>query len=126
MDNAEASTFTREWADGWNSHDLDQILRHYSLDVVFRSPVAKQIVQGSDGIIRGKPALRTYWAEGLRRSPDLHFDVLDTYVGIDIIVVNYRNQLGRLVCEVLEFDGALVVRGSGTYLDELSASKGPE
>jgi hypothetical protein len=38
------------------------------------------------------------------------------YVGVHTLVINYRNQAGRLVNEVLVFDGALVAQGHGTYL----------
>jgi hypothetical protein len=31
-------------------------------------------------------------------------------------VINYRNQNGGLVSEVLKFDGPFVVEGHGTYL----------
>ncbi|MGH3964751.1 MAG: hypothetical protein ACRDRY_16095 [Pseudonocardiaceae bacterium] len=65
------------------------------------------------------PAVRlrcAYWAEGLRRNPDLHFEVVGVYVGVNTLVINFRNQLGRLVNEVLIFDGSLVTQGHGTYL----------
>jgi hypothetical protein len=42
--------------------------------------------------------------------------VLSYYLGVDILVINYRNQVGRLVCEVLRFDGSLVKEGDGTYI----------
>lgn len=48
--------------------------------------------------------------------PDLHFDLLGVYVGVDTIVINYRNQKGGLVNEVLTFDGSQVSQGHGTYL----------
>jgi hypothetical protein len=37
-------------------------------------------------------------------------------LGQSVLVVNYRNERGRSVNEVLEFDGGLVRRGHGTYL----------
>ena len=37
-------------------------------------------------------ALRSYWEAGLQRIPDLHFEVLGFYMGIDTLVINYRNQ----------------------------------
>jgi hypothetical protein len=48
--------------------------------------------------------------------PDLHFDIVGVYQGESVVVINYRNQSGALVNEVLEFDGGLVCRGHGTYL----------
>ena len=112
-----ARTFVEQWVTDWNAHDLDKLLAHFADDIVFTSPVAAQLIAASGGVIRGKAALRDYWTEGLRRIPDLHFEVVATYVGVNTLVINYRNQRGGLVSEVLIFDGALVVEGHGTYLD---------
>ena len=118
MNPEEAHRFALEWLDSWNAHDLERILSHFSDDVTFASPVAARIVPGSDGVVRGKAALRDYWREGLRLNPDLHFDLEGIYVGVGALVINYRNQLGRPVCEVLILDGHLVSRGYGTYLED--------
>ena len=116
VDHAAAVAFADEWVKAWNSHDLDRVLSHFADNVVFTSPVTAQLIDDSDGVIRGKAALRAYWAEGLRRIPDLHFEVVAVYVGVHTLVINYRNQLGRPVNEVLIFDGSLVAQGHGTYL----------
>jgi hypothetical protein len=116
VDHADAVTFAEGWMQAWNAHDLDSVLSHFADNVVFTSPVVAQFVDDSDGVIHGKAALRAYWAEGLRRIPDLHFEVMGVYVGVNTLVINYRNQRGRLVNEVLIFDGSLVTQGHGTYL----------
>ncbi|HEY3978742.1 MAG TPA: nuclear transport factor 2 family protein [Streptosporangiaceae bacterium] len=116
MDHATAEKFAASWADAWNAHDLERVLGHFAEDVVFASPVAAQLIEGSDGVLRGKAALRDYWARGLRAIPDLHFTVLDVYAGVSAVVIGYRNQKGARVSEVLIFDGPLVVEGHGTYL----------
>jgi hypothetical protein len=84
--------------------------------VVFTSPLAQRILDGSDGVIRGKVQLREYWSEGLRRNTDLHFDIEGLYLGVDTIAIHYRNHSGGLVNEVLTFDGDLVNEGHATYL----------
>jgi hypothetical protein len=122
MTNDQMHTFASEWADDWNSHDLARILRHFSADVTFTSPMAAQLKPESGGVIHGKEGLEEYWREGLRRIPDLHFDIVATYIGVDTLVINYRNQRGALVNEVLELDGDVVVRGHATYLDDASDS----
>jgi ketosteroid isomerase-like protein len=116
MDRAAAEEFAASWAKAWNAHDVEQVLSHFSDDAVFSSPVAAQLIDGSDGVLRGKAALRAYWSEGLRLIPDLHFTVLDVYAGVSAVVISYRNQKGARVSEVLIFDGPLVVQGHGTYL----------
>jgi ketosteroid isomerase-like protein len=113
----DPQVFAQEWVAAWNAHDLDTLLAHFAEDVVFTSPVAAQLLPGSDGVIRGRAALRAYWTEGLRRIPDLRFEVVAIYAGVDTLVINYRNQKGGLVNEVLRFEAGLVVEGHGTYRD---------
>jgi hypothetical protein len=116
MDAAFAQQFAAEWLAAWNALDLEAILSHFAEEVVFTSPLAQRIVEGSDGVIRGKEALRAYWSEGLRRNPELHFEIVGLYLGVATIVIHYRNHSGALVDEVLTFDGSLVVEGHATYL----------
>lgn len=113
----DALAFSRDWVRAWNNHDVEAVLAHFHDEVVFTSPVAAQMYPETAGVIRGKSALRQYWSGALQRIPDLHFVVEDVYRGIDTLVINYRNQSGGLVNEVLRFasDG-LVIEGHGTYL----------
>ena len=119
MEHAWAKAFVEDWLVRWNEHDLDGLLAHFAEDVVFTSPVAAAVLGGDgvDGTVRGKQALREYWTKGLAAIPDLRFEVVGHYVGVDHLVIHYRNQKGNLVCEVLRFDGALAVEGHGTYAD---------
>ena len=128
MDREGAQKFAASWEQAWNAHDLEAILAHFAHDVVFSSPVAARIVPRSDGVLHGKHALEAYWAQGLRLIPDLHFVVLDVFAGVDVLVLAYQNQLGNRVCEVLKFEGDLVVEGHGTYVidagDDVSRAVG--
>jgi ketosteroid isomerase-like protein len=112
--------FAALWCAQWNAHDLEGVLAHFTDDVVFSSPVAGRIL-GGDGVVRGKAALRAYWRLGLEKIPDLRFEVIDVYGGVDTLVINYRNQTGGRVCEVLTFVGDLVSEGHGTYVVERSS-----
>ena len=108
--------FAREWIEAWNAHDLERILSHYSREVVFTSPVAAQIVPESRGVIVGIDALRSYWATGLERIPDLHFDLVDVLHTVDGITILYRNQRDLLVAETVFFDAdGLVARSFAAY-----------
>ncbi|WP_340314448.1 nuclear transport factor 2 family protein [Rhizorhabdus argentea] len=115
MTDLDTTTFAAQWCAGWNAHDLDRVLAHFHEDVVFTSPVAASLLPETAGVLRGKAALRSYWAEGLRRIPDLHFTVEAVFAGINTLVIQYLNQKGVTVSEVLVFDGGLVREGHGTY-----------
>ncbi|HEY7630578.1 MAG TPA: nuclear transport factor 2 family protein [Thermoleophilaceae bacterium] len=122
MDQDEAANFAQRWQAAWNAHDLDALLAHFSDDVIFRSPVAAQLLPDCDGVIRGKEALREYWSKALELLPQLHFEVEGVYAGLDTVVINYRNHMGNRVCEVLTFDGPLAVAGQATYETDAAAA----
>ena len=112
--------YAREWVRAWNTHDVEAVLSHFHDDVVFTSPVAARVLPETGGVIRGKPALRHYWTTALKLLPELHFEVVGVYRGESLLVINYRNERGGLVNEVLEFgDDGLVREGHGTYLESI-------
>lgn len=49
MNRAEAQQFVDSWMQGWNAHDLEQVMSHFADDVVFTSPVTVQLLDDSDG-----------------------------------------------------------------------------
>jgi ketosteroid isomerase-like protein len=117
MNADQARDFASAWVSAWNAHDLEAVLSHFAEDAVFTSPVAAQLIPDTDGSLRGKDAIRAYWTVGLDRIPDLRFEVENIYIGIDMLVINYRNHTGGLVNEVLHFNQVgLVDVGAGTYL----------
>lgn len=118
----DAAAFVRQWVDAWNAHDVDGVLAHFADDAVFTSPVAARLLPETGGVLDGKDAIRGYWTGALEKVPDLRFTVEQVYQGVDVLVINYRNQAGNLVCEVLQLRDGLVVRGAGTYLDSDAAA----
>ena len=106
--------FAAEWAAAWNAHDLDRILSHYAPDVVFRSRKAAALT--GEGEVRGLSALRAYWAEALRRQPDLAFTVRRVYAGHDMLVIAYVNHAGVEAAETLRFGfGGRIVEASACH-----------
>ncbi len=92
----------QHWIESWNSHDLDSIMEHYSDDIVLISPAAARILNDPNGMVRGKTALRSYFAKGLAFYPDLQFHLLDTLRGLRSLVVYYKNQNGGRTAEFME------------------------
>lgn len=113
----DSESLVAEWVRAWNAHDVEAVLTHFHDDVVFSSPVAARLLPETGGVVRGKGALRDYWVTALAALPDLHFEVVGVYTGQSVVVINYRNQQGVLVNEVLMFDGDLIREGHGTYLE---------
>jgi predicted ester cyclase len=96
-----AREFAQDWVDAWNSHDLERILTHYDDQVLLASPIALKLL-GGDGTVRGKSALREYFLRGLAAFPDLRFNLIDAFWGIETIVVYYINNVrGSKTAEVM-------------------------
>lgn len=57
-------------------------------------------------------------AVGWKRGTRTTWTLVGIYVGVDTVVIKYRNQNGGLVGEALRFDGPVVVEGHGTYLGD--------
>lgn len=111
-----ALTFAQEWIEAWNSHDLERILSHYSEDFEMASPLIVERMGEPSGVLRGKAAVRTYWAKGLAAQPPLRFELLDVLAGIRSITIYYRSVGRRVVAEVLEFDARReVIRGAAHW-----------
>ncbi|MEV7403820.1 nuclear transport factor 2 family protein [Streptomyces sp. NPDC091267] len=120
MDLEFARKFAVEWQADWNSHDLERILTHYHEDVTFSSPMIARFTGDAAGTVRGKAELHAYWARGLELIPDLEFEVMDVRAGVDTLVIDYRNQIGGRVYEVLTFRDGLVIGGLGAYGETLA------
>ncbi len=95
--------FAGEWIAAWNSHDLECILSHYTEDFEMSSPLIVQLMGEPSGTLKGKSAIRAYWAKALARIPELHFDLTEVLVGASSVMIRYRGPRGSSA-EVFWFD----------------------
>jgi len=122
---AFADAFASDWVDGWNSHDIERILSHYSADFEMRSPLIAQRGFNAKGRLQGKDAVRAYWAPAVAPGSALQFELLQAFVSADSIAIHYRSNGsgGRLCVEVLQFntDGK-VIAGAAHYYPAIESS----
>ena len=98
-----AQQFAGEWVAAWNSHDLVDILSHYTDDFEMSSPYIAQVTGETSSMLKGKKAVGAYWQKGLALNPALHFELLNILVGVDSITLYYRSSRGN-VAEVFFFN----------------------
>jgi hypothetical protein len=101
IDRAHALAVAQEWLDAWNAHDPQKVVAHFADDVVVRSPVARQLRPGSNGELRGKDIVLSYYRDGLAASPGLRFSLVEVCTGVEDVTIVYRNQDDTLVTEAL-------------------------
>lgn len=115
MNRTFAERFAEEWIAAWNAHDLESILSHYTDDFEMISPAIRKIAEEPSGTLAGKEAVGRYWAEALRRTPDLRFELLHVLTGVGSVTLIYNGVRG-LSAEVFHFnETGKVIRACAHY-----------
>ena len=104
-----ALTFSEDWVDSWNSHDLERVLAHYSDDFEMNSPIIVKRIGKSDGKLVGKSQVRAYWAGAIEAYPNLRFQLKNVFVGVTSVTILYIGATGGLVTETFIFDSDFTV-----------------
>lgn len=120
MEKGFAARFASEWIAAWNSHDLERILEHYEDDFEMVSPIIATLAGEPSGKLRGKTAVRAYWAKALRQLPDLRFELLTALAGVDSVTIYYRGHRG-LSAEALHFGPRGKVRAPFAHYADANA-----
>jgi len=61
------------WLKAFNEHNLENLLALYDDDAIHYSPKLKILMPETLGLISGKAALRSWWADAFDRLPNLAY-----------------------------------------------------
>jgi hypothetical protein len=79
------------------------------------SPVIARLMNEPSGRLKGKEAIRSYWASALARHPTLRFELLHVLAGATSVTIVYRGHRG-VSAEVFWFAGdSKVERAAAHY-----------
>lgn len=96
--------FAEEWIRAWNSHDLEDILSHYTDDIEITTPMIVMATGGKESTLKGKEAVRQYWRKALDKFPDLHFELIQSTAGVNSVALFYRSIMDKHAVEVMFFN----------------------
>lgn len=100
----DAKKFADNWIASWNSHDLEDILSHYSEDVEITTPMIKLAAGIDSGSLKGKGNVKDYWEKALQKIPDLHFELYEVTSGVNSVALYYKSVMDKKAIEVMFFD----------------------
>jgi 8-oxo-dGTP diphosphatase len=93
----------RRWLDCFNRRDLEGLLTLYDEAAVHTSPKLRAREPATLGQIRGRPALRTWWADAMQRLPQLRYEVRHLTAQGERVLMEYtRTHPGEEPLEVAE------------------------
>jgi limonene-1,2-epoxide hydrolase len=101
------------WFDAFNKHDLELLLSLYDDHAQHFSPKLKIRQPETEGFIKGKEALRTWWKDSFERLPHLKYTVQTLTANSKRIFMEYLrqtpNEPDMMIAEVLEIkDGKII------------------
>jgi ketosteroid isomerase-like protein len=103
-----SKTIAQAWFEAFNSHDLERLLQLYHEHAEHYSPKLKIRQPETNGLIKGKTALRAWWQDAFQRLPSLRYEVLNLIADDRQVFMEYirhvegEENLG--VGEVLEIE----------------------
>jgi len=94
-----------KWFDAFNNHNLEQLLSLYDDDAEHFSPKLKIRKPETQGLVKGKQALRDWWQDAFDRLTTLHYKVTALTANSDRVFMEYIRTVDgdeeMLVAEVL-------------------------
>ncbi|HQZ94542.1 MAG: nuclear transport factor 2 family protein [Flavobacteriales bacterium] len=102
-----------QWFATFNAQDLEALLALYHDQAEHYSPKLKVRMPETNGMVRGKEALRKWWRDSFDRLPTLHYEVLKLTASDEQVFMEYiRHVSGEedlRVGEVLVIENGLIV-----------------
>ena len=101
------------WFEAFNEHDLENLLSLYDDSAQHYSPKLKIRQPETQGLIKGKNALRAWWQDAFYRLPSLRYEVIKlTADGEQVFMEYIRHVAGEedlQVGEVLQIGNGKIV-----------------
>jgi len=102
-----------KWFEAFNEHDLEKLLSLYNDNAQHYSPKLKIRIPETQGLIKGKQALREWWKDAFDRLPSLQYEVVKLTADDEQVFMEYiRHVNGEedlSVGEVLQIENGLIV-----------------
>lgn len=106
-------TIANQWFAAFNKHNLEDLLSLYHNEAEHYSPKLKIRLPETNGLVRGKAALRAWWQDAFDRLPTLSYTPTTLTANNERVFMEYirrvENEPEMLIAEVLEIKDGLIV-----------------
>jgi hypothetical protein len=112
----ELVAIASEWFEAFNAHDLERLLGLYHEQAEHYSPKLKQRQPETNGLLKGKSGLRTWWQDAFQRLPTLHYEIVRLTPYEDRVFLEYVRHVSgepdQFVGEMLEVKDKFITRST--------------
>jgi len=116
MSASELNEIAQRWFAAFNDKDLEKLLALYHDHAEHFSPKLKVRHPETNGLIKGKGALRSWWQNAFDRLPSLHYEIVRLTPHEDRVFMEYvrhvNGEADLSVGEMLEIQNGLIIKSS--------------
>lgn len=116
MNSQNLNAIAQRWFNAFNKHDLEELLALYHNEAEHFSPKLKVRHPDTNGLIKGKEALRNWWYDAFQQLPSLQYEVVRLTPYEDRVFMEYirhvANEEDLYVGEMLEVRDGLIIASS--------------
>jgi hypothetical protein len=116
MTTTELNNIAHRWMSAFNAKELEELLSLYDEKAEHFSPKLKIRHPETNGLIKGKDALRSWWKDAFVRLPSLTYELVRLTPFDDRVFMEYVRRVegeeDLFVGEMLEVDNGLIVASS--------------
>ena len=110
---SENHSIAKRWLQAFNEHHLESLLALYDDHAVHFSPKLKIRHPETNGLIKGKEALRSWWQDAFERLPQLAYQEKTITADDERVFMEYTRVVpgeeNMNVAEILEIKNGLIV-----------------
>ena len=107
------NTIAIKWFEAFNEQDLEKLLSLYHDNAEHYSPRLKMRQPETNGLIKGKDALRAWWGDSFDRLPTLRYEPTSLTANDNRVFMEYIRKVNgeqdSCIGEVLEIKDGLIV-----------------
>ncbi len=82
----------QEWFNAFNKHDIEMLLALYDENAEHYSPKLKVHQPETNGLIKGKQALRNWWTDAFQRLPKLNYEIIQLTANDERVFMEYTRR----------------------------------
>lgn len=113
MSAQQNTNIANAWFKAFNEHNLENLLALYDDNAEHYSPKLKIRQPETNGLVRGKTALRAWWQDAFDRLPTLHYKVTSLTANDERVFMEYirqvTNEPDMPIAEVLEVKDDMII-----------------
>jgi ketosteroid isomerase-like protein len=112
MTSVQLEAIACAWLDAFNKQDLENLVSLYAKDATHSSPKLRTLRPETEGMIKGKAALRDWWNAAFKNVPGLYYEINSLTANGSRVFLEYTRlvtgQPPMFVAEVLEISNGLI------------------